>query len=168
MKARFRDICQTALEGLAIKQLNLNMLVERRARAQERRVVPEKIARFMSKSAENAGLRLSPVRSLPHTFDSGRTPSMLRQYEHDPDWRLPDLANRYRRISTDRDTADEQNLEWVTPGHPLFEALRRNSLNAQSGRLQHGGLFPLPRSRQARTPGLLPGPCRRRSRTRSA
>jgi len=38
---RFRAICQNALEGLASKQLNLAMLVERRARAQERRVVPE-------------------------------------------------------------------------------------------------------------------------------
>ena len=35
---------QTALEGLASKKLNLEMLVERRARAQERRVVPETIA----------------------------------------------------------------------------------------------------------------------------
>ena len=43
----FREICQTALEGLAAKKLNLEMLVERRARAQERRVVPETIARFI-------------------------------------------------------------------------------------------------------------------------
>ena len=40
-EGRFREICQTALEGLAAKKLNLEMLVERRARAQERRVVPE-------------------------------------------------------------------------------------------------------------------------------
>jgi hypothetical protein len=32
---RFRAICQNALEGLASKKLNLQMLVERRARAQE-------------------------------------------------------------------------------------------------------------------------------------
>ena len=34
-EGRFRAICQTALEGLASKNLNLAMLVERRARAQE-------------------------------------------------------------------------------------------------------------------------------------
>ena len=44
-EGHFRDICKTALEGLATgKKLNLDMLVERRARAQERRVVPETIA----------------------------------------------------------------------------------------------------------------------------
>ena len=37
----FRAICQNALEGLATKKLNLEMLIEQRARAQERRVVPE-------------------------------------------------------------------------------------------------------------------------------
>ena len=43
----FRAICQNALEGLASKKLNLEMLIERRAQAQERRVVPETIARFI-------------------------------------------------------------------------------------------------------------------------
>ena len=49
---RFRGICQNALEGLASKTLNLEMLIERRARAQERRVVPETIARFLREAAE--------------------------------------------------------------------------------------------------------------------
>ncbi len=38
-EGHFRAICQTALEGLASKKLNLDMLLERRARAQEHRVV---------------------------------------------------------------------------------------------------------------------------------
>ena len=33
---------------------------------------------------------------------------------------------RYPQLSTDRETAEAHNLEWVTPGHPLFEALRRH------------------------------------------
>src|SRR4029077_3046474 len=36
-EGRFRAICQNALEGLASKKLNLEMLIERRARGQERR-----------------------------------------------------------------------------------------------------------------------------------
>ena len=124
----FRAICQTALEGLAARKLNLEMLVERRARAQERRLVPESIARFMSETAPDAALSLRPVKALRHTFQAGRTPPVLRKYEREPDWKLADLASRYPRLSTDRDTAEEKNLEWVTPGHPLFEALRRHAL----------------------------------------
>jgi hypothetical protein len=128
-EGRFRAICQNALEGLASKKLNLEMLIERRARAQERRLVPETIARFLSETAEHASLPLKVSPSLPHTFDPGRTPTTLKRYESQPDWKLPALATRYPRLSTDRETAEKNNLEWVTPGHPLFEALRRNTLS---------------------------------------
>jgi hypothetical protein len=126
-ESQFRAICQNALEGLASKKLNLEMLIERRARAQERRVVPETIARFLGEAAEYVPLTLKPVPSLAHTFEPARTPSVLRRYEKDADWKLPALADRYPRWSTDRDTAETEKLEWVTPGHPLFEAIRRHT-----------------------------------------
>lgn len=124
---QFRAICQNALEGLASKKLNLEMLIERRARAQEQRVVPETIARFLREAAQFVPFTLRPVPSLAHAFDPARTPSVLRRYEKDADWKLPALADRYPRCSTDRDTAETEKLEWVTPGHPLFEAIRRHA-----------------------------------------
>jgi len=126
-EGRFRNICQNALEGLAAKKLNLEMLVERRARARERRLVPETIARFIRDAAGFVPLELKLVESLPHTFEPARTPSVLRRYEREEDWRLAELASQYPRCSTDRETADEHNLEWVTPGHPFFEAIRRHT-----------------------------------------
>ena len=140
-EGRFRDICQTALEGLAAKKLNLEMLVERRARAQEHRVVPETISRFLSESARNASFSLNPVRHMPYTFEPGRTPTALRKYERGPDWRFPELVGRYPRVSTDRDTAERNNLEWVTPGHPLFEALRRHCVETSRDVLTTGACF---------------------------
>ncbi|NIM68636.1 MAG: DUF3883 domain-containing protein [Armatimonadetes bacterium] len=123
---RFRAICQNALEGLAVKNLNLAMLVKRRAQAKERRIVPETLARFLADTATYTGVTVKRVSSLPHTFEPGATPTRLRRFESEPDWKLPALANRYPRFSTDRDIAERHNLEWVTPGHPLFEALRRS------------------------------------------
>jgi len=124
---QFRAICQNALEGLASKKLNLEMLIERRAQAQERRVVPETIARFLREAAEFVPFALKDVPNLPHAFEPARTPSVLRRYEKDANWRLPALVDRYPRCSTDRDTAESHRLEWVTPGHPLFEAVRRHT-----------------------------------------
>jgi hypothetical protein len=138
---QFRNICQNALEGLAAKKLNLEMLIERRARAQERRVVPETIARFIRETADYVPLALKPVPSLPHAFEPIRTPVALRRYESDADWKLPALATRYPRLSTDRETADKNNLEWVTPGHPLFEALRRHALNQSRPVFGKGACF---------------------------
>ncbi|MCY4157207.1 MAG: helicase-related protein [Gammaproteobacteria bacterium] len=140
-EGRFRAICQTALEGLASKRLNLEMLVERRARAKEQRVVPENIARFMQECAQDADLGLKPLSRLAHTFDPGRTPTALKRYELAEDWKLPQLAARYPRLSTDRETADANHLEWVTPGHPLFEALRRHGLDAAQRAFARGACF---------------------------
>jgi hypothetical protein len=140
-ESHFRAICRNALEGLASKNLNLQMLIERRARAQERRVVPETIARFAQETAAIVPWTLRPVASLPHTFDPARTPSLLRQYEAQPDWNLPALADRYPRCSTDRKTAETNKLEWVTPGHPLFEALRRHTLAQAQEAFAAGACF---------------------------
>ena len=140
-EGRFRAICQNALEGLASKKLNLAMLIERRARAQERRVVPETIARFLSESAPYAKLELKAVGNLPHTFDPGRTPLGLKKYEHDSDWRLPALTAKYPRLSTDRETAEKGTMEWVTPGHPLFEAVRRHALHLAHDAFKQGACF---------------------------
>jgi len=140
-EGRFRALCQNALEGLASKKLNLEMLIERRALAQERRVVPETIARFMSESADISAMTLKSVPNLAHTFDPGQTPSVLRRYEQEADWRLPTIATRYPRLSTHRETAEEHNLEWVTPGHPLFEAIRRNTLASAQDSFKKGACF---------------------------
>ena len=140
-EGRFRTICQTALEGLASKKLNLEMLVERRALARQRRVVPETIARFMAACAGRAGLKLQPLRGLSHAFRPARTPSALKRREREPDWRLPALAVQYPPLSTDRETAQEHSLEWVTPGHPLFEALRRHGLALGRAAFATGACF---------------------------
>jgi hypothetical protein len=65
----------------------------------------------------------------------------LRSYESQSDWRLAPLATRYPRLSTDRDTAEKDNLEWVTPGHPLFEALRRHCLAKAQQPFGRGACF---------------------------
>ena len=140
-EGRFRSICRNALEGLASKKLNLEMLVERRARARERRVVPETIARFLRDAAPRAALKLAFAGHLPHTFEPARTPVALRRYEREPDWRLPTLAARYPRCTTDRDTAQKHGLEWVTPGHPLFEALRRHAREQARDTFARGATF---------------------------
>src|ERR1017187_3475704 len=140
-EGRFRAICQNALEGLASKRLNLEMLIERRAKAQEPRVIPETIARFLSDAAGFSTLALKAVPSLPHTFDPGRTPNVLKNYERNPDWRLPSLLAKYPRLSTHRETADTNNLEWVTPGHPLFEAVRRHTFYSSQEDFKRGACF---------------------------
>jgi len=138
---RFRAICQNALEGLASKTLNLEMLIERRARAQECRVVPETIARFIREAAVFVPLKMKVLENIPHAFEPARTPAALQRYEREPTWKLPPLAVKYPRCSTDRETAEKNNLEWVTPGHSLFEALRRHAYDKAAEVFAKGACF---------------------------
>ena len=116
-ESRFRAICQTALEGLAAKKPNLDMLVEQR-------VVPETIARFMQECAKDASLALKPVASLAHTFEPSRTPTVLKKHERAADWRLPELAARYPPDR--RRTAQQQTRTMMTAMRVVmdFEAAR--------------------------------------------
>ena len=51
------------------------------------------------------------------------------------------LAAKYPRCSTDRETAERHHLEWVTPGHPLFEAIRRHTLARSADAFAKGACF---------------------------
>ena len=73
-KGRFRAICKTALEGLASKKLNLEMLIERRARAQERRLVPQTITRFLREAAEYVPMKLKFMENLPIPLSPPESP----------------------------------------------------------------------------------------------
>ena len=162
---QFRAICQNALEGLASKKLNLEMLIERRARAQERRVVPETIARFLARGGRVRAAHPQGRSRACRTPSSRRgRPSVLRRYEKDPDWKLPALADRYPRCSTDREAAETEKLEWVTPGHPLFEAIRRHTHAQALDVLGKGATLPLAPARAPGAHRLLPGARRGRAR----
>jgi len=84
---------------------------------------------------------LKPLAGLPHTFDPAATPPALKRYESNSDWRLDRLSNRYPRFSTDRKVAEKNNLEWVTPGHPLFEAIRRYTVDQSREPMAQGACF---------------------------
>ena len=138
----FRNICRSALEGLAKKNLNLPMLVERRALAQERRIVPETVARFFENGAKEAGLSLSLVGGGERVFKVGKIPTALYEQSRAKDWKLPTVARNYDRICFDRSTLDsDARLEWVTPGHPLFEAVRRLVWEQTQPQLRQGAIF---------------------------
>lgn len=139
---RFRAICQNALEGLATRNLNLQMLVERRARARERRIVPETVARFLREAAPYVRLTLREAPGFAHTFDViGTTPLELRRQERAPGWHYGPVASRYSRCSTDREMAERHNFEWVTPGHPLFEAVRLHVAHRALEPFRQGACF---------------------------
>jgi SNF2 family DNA or RNA helicase len=140
--ARFRAITDSALEGLAKRALNLSAIVGRSVEAKERRLVPEAIEDFFVEASPVVGLSTRPVTADSHIYRIGRMPRHLVPLGDKLEARYGRLGREYARLCFDKVwLAKEPTLEWVTPGHPLFEVVREAILEQVQEALRHGALF---------------------------
>lgn len=143
--ARFRSITESALEGLAKRELNLSAIIGRTVEAKERRLVPEAIENFFVDAAPLVGLNPKPVSEPPasgHAYRIGRTPRHLLPMGDKLEARFGKLGREYSKVCFDKVyLAKEPTLEWVTPGHPLFEVVRSALTEEASDALRRGSIF---------------------------
>ncbi|MER3474801.1 MAG: helicase [Armatimonadota bacterium] len=139
-RERFAQICQSTLEGLAKKELNLSAILGRTAEARERRLVPEVVEEFFLQAAPLAGIPTPKGRNGVYTV--GRIPRHLQSVGERLEPRFGPLGREYRRITFDkRRLVEDPTLEWVTPGHPLFEAVREEVWEKAQADLRRGAVF---------------------------
>ncbi len=139
---RFRAITESTLEGLAKRELNLHALIGKAAEARERRLVPEVIEDFFLAASPLAGIHPRPERGAPHVFRIGRLPRTLLNLGEKLESRYGRLGASYSRITFDRKPlAHDPTLEWVTPGHPLFEVVRAEVRDRTRDDLRRGAVF---------------------------
>jgi len=139
---RFRAITESALEGLAKKDLNLSAIVGRSAEAKERRLVPEVVEQFFVEAAPESGLHPKPTAKGSRTYRVGKTPKNLLPIGDAQERRYGRLGREYARIVFDKELLKaDPNVEWVTPGHPLFEAVRTDVLQRVDDDLRRGAVF---------------------------
>lgn len=138
----FRRITQSTLEGLARRELNLSSVLAKTAEAKERRLVPEVIEDFFVQAAPMTGLIPKPQRSNAHVYQIGRLPRGLHAYGAQLEPRFGQLGREYKTITFAKELLqDDATLEWVTPGHPLFEAVRADLWQQAQADLEHGTVF---------------------------
>jgi len=139
---RFRKITNSTLEGLAKRELNLSAIVGKSAEAKERRLVPEVIEDFFTNAAPLSGIQLRTAASNTHVYTVGRVPRTLWNIGEQLEGRFGKLAKQYKNIVFDKKflTADP-TLEWVTPGHSLFECVREDVFEQVQPDLQNGSVF---------------------------
>ena len=139
---RFRAITESALEGLARKELNLSVIVGRSAEAKERRLVPEVVEQFFVEAAPETGMRPKLVAKAKHVYQVGKIPRTLIPVGDRQESRFGRLGREYGKVVFDKTLLpSDSTLEWITPGHPLFEAVRSDLIMRTQGDLQHGAIF---------------------------
>ncbi len=139
---RFRRIAGSTLEGLAKRELNLAALVGKSVEARERRLVPEVIESFFISAAPIAGMQPAPIRGREHVYRGGKVPRTLWPLGEHFETRFGRLGREYQRITFDKNfLEDDQTLEWITPGHPLFEAVRADVGERTARDLRRGAIL---------------------------
>ena len=139
---RFRDITESALEGLAKRELNLHSIIGRSVEAKERRLVPEAIEHFFIGAGPVVGLTPKPARKDGGVYRIGRVPRHLHPIGDRLEAKYGRLGREYARICFDKAAlTEEPTLEWVTPGHPLFEVVRTDVLERVQDDLRRGAVF---------------------------
>lgn len=139
---RFRKISDSALEGLAKRELNLSQIIGKSAEAKERRLVPEVIHDFFIQAAHIAGIHPKEAAKGKKIYKIGRIPRTLWGTGDRLENRFGKLGREYKKITFDKDIlTDDPTLEWVTPGHPLFECVRDEVSNQVQEDLRRGAVF---------------------------
>ncbi|HBB33194.1 MAG TPA: helicase [Cyanobacteria bacterium UBA9273] len=141
-KEHFRRIADSALEGLAKRELNLSAIVGKSAEAKERRLVPEVIEDFFVQAASIAGIHPKETGKGQHIYRIGRVPRTLWPLGERLESRFGKLGREYKKITFDKNIlTNDPTLEWVTPGHPLFECVREDVLTRVRHELRRGAVF---------------------------
>ena len=141
-RKRFENITQSTLEGLAKKELNLSAIVGKSAEAKERRLVPEVIEDFFLQAGPLTGVSPKPLKPGAHIYKAGRVPRNLWPTGERLEPRFGKLGREYGNIVFDKELLKQDaTLEWVTPGHPLFEAVREAVVGQVQEHLKRGAVF---------------------------
>lgn len=139
---RFRKITNSTLEGLAKRELNLSAIVGKSAEAKERRLVPEVIQDFFLQSAPLAGIHPKETAKGQQAFRIGRVPRTLWPIGEKLEPRFGKLGREYKHVVFDkRMLTEDPTLEWITPGHPLFEVVRDDVWDRVQNDLRRGAVF---------------------------
>ena len=139
---RLESITNSTLEGLAKRELNLSAIIGKSAEAKERRLVPEVIEDFFTQAAPIVGVNPNEIREGGHVYKLGKVPRTLWPVGERLEPRFGKLGREYKNIVFDKEHLKrDPTLEWVTPGHPLFEAVREDVTEQVREDLLRGAVF---------------------------
>jgi len=139
---RLESITNSTLEGLAKRELNLSAIIGKSAEAKERRLVPEVIEDFFTEAAPIVGVYPKEIREGGHVYKLGKVPRTLWPVGERLEPRFGKLGREYPSIVFDKEKLKrDATLEWVTPGHPLFEAVREGVTEHVREDLLRGAVF---------------------------
>ena len=140
-------INRASLQALATRYVNVEAMVKRGQAAKENRLSPAFIRAFFVSACE----ALFPGRLEQRADGSWRVryvPAELRAVPPELAAAYGQPAGEYLRFTFDIEEAKRAGVEFVGPGHPLFEAVVQLTLTRFGGDLEQGAVFLDPDNRR--------------------
>ena len=134
-------------ESLATRQIDYTRIKELAQKAKEYRLIPEYIEEFFKKALQKAG---GDVSLREDGFLRVKVPYEIKSITNQPDFKRTygTCLKEYPKITFDKETAFmHPEAEFVSFGHPLFEALLEWVKKKYFAQLQKGAVFEDPSGR---------------------
>jgi hypothetical protein len=105
-------------------------------------LIPEVIEDFFVAAGPIASVHPKPIQKDGHVYRIGKIPRTLQPVGERLEPRFGRLGREYQKIVFDKALLPtDPTLEWVTPGHPLFETVRDEVAERVRDDLKRGAIF---------------------------
>jgi superfamily II DNA or RNA helicase len=130
---------QASLEALATRHIDLSHINEEQRTAKENRLVPEYIERFFLRAAKH--LKIKVEKRQDGFWRIPNVPFELRNQPHEFKLKYGEVQREYLRFRFDKNTDSKSQVEFVTSGHPLMEAILEHLFKQYQKEIDQGAVF---------------------------
>jgi hypothetical protein len=138
--ARIRaDMHNTALGS---RYIDMSRLIADVQQSKENRLMPEYIERFFLETYRSFGGTITPVKGRKGVWSISRIPPGLRKLPEALERKYGKIGLQYPQLTFDKEqVVGYSDLEFVGPGHPLFEGIVERVLREYGPSLRQGACF---------------------------
>jgi len=129
-------------KALGSRYIDMTSLAEQMRQSRENRLMPEYIEKFFVEAYRSFGGTITPVKDARGLWSISRVPAELRKLPEPLERRFGKVGSKYPCLTFDKEQIGEyQEIEFVGPGHPLFEGITDKVLHDYGDALLHGAIF---------------------------
>lgn len=129
-------------KALGSRYIDMSKLAHDVQRSKENRLMPEYIERFFIEAYRSFGGTVKPVKGHKGVWSIGRVPPDLRKLPESLQRKYGKIGETYPQFTFDKDlVVGYTDLEFVSPGHPLFECVVERVLREYGPSLRQGACF---------------------------
>jgi len=129
-------------KALGSRYIDMSRLAADVQQSREHRLMPEYIERFFLEAYRSFGGTITPVKGRKGVWSIARVPPHLQKLPEAMERKYGKIGTKYPQITFDKEQiVGYSDLEFVGPGHPLFEGVVERVLREYGPALRSGAVF---------------------------